>query len=140
MYISPIQEVLMVIIGINDIDKVRAFMVKNGANEKEMTDAYHLALWVEGAPAGVKHEFLYEFNEDDYPALRVCDTCGCFMNDGYLLGDMAEHYCSRKCAVKSYIKDAKNYENKEISYEEAEKRLDHDLEYNNDYCFWTTWY
>ena len=140
MYISDIQERLTEIISQNDISDVRAFMVSNGANEHEMTDAYHLALWIEGAPAAVKCEFLDKFNEDDNPEMRICDTCGCFMIEGYLLGDMMEHYCSRKCAIESYIADALRFTNKKISYKEAERRLNHDLDYNSDDCFWTEWY
>ena len=129
----------MEIIGRNPFDRVLGFMLLHGANKKEMTDVYHLALWIEGAPTDVKDMFLETFNENDWPELRICDTCGCFMNEGYLLGGMMEHYCSRECAVKSYIKDALKFAYEEITYEEAERRLDHDLDFNADDCFWTEW-
>lgn len=138
MYISEIQETLMEIIKHHPIDRVFGFVVSYGAMRDEMTDAYHIALWLEGAPVAVKEEFLQRFNEEDWPEMRICDTCGSFMKEGYLLGDMAEHYCSRECAIKSYIADAKRFTGEGISREEAESRFEKDLETNED-CFWTEW-
>ncbi|MBR3467415.1 MAG: hypothetical protein IKH15_09375 [Bacteroidales bacterium] len=124
MYISPMQEKLMEIIGENPIDKVRDFMVMHGANRNEMTDAYHLALWIEGAPAPVKEEFIEKFNEDDWPTMRVCDFCGCFMDEGYLLD--TRYACSDACAIALFDGD-------EAALREAIGDGEGDF-------FWTQWY
>lgn len=134
MYISPMQEKLMEIISQNPIDKVRDFMVMHGANRNEMTDAYHLALWVEGAPVPVKEEFIEKFNEYDLPTLRVCDFCGCFMDEGYLLGGY-EHYCSKTCAIDSYIRDSKG----KMTREQAYHQLRRDIGDGSGDSFWTEW-
>lgn len=98
----------------------------NGANLQEMTDAFHLALWFEGAPKNVKQQFLDEFNEKE-DNLRVCSKCGCFMYEGYILGD--EYACSDECAVALYDGD--------------EPRLRADIEKSMnggpDDFFWTEW-
>jgi len=138
MYISEIQETLMEIIGNNVFIEVVDFVVSHGARRDEMVDAYHVALWLEGAPAEVKREFLYRFDEEDWPEIRICDTCGSFMKEGYLLGDMAEHYCSEDCAIQSYIADAVRFTGETISRKRAEGRFKNDLK-NNEDCFWTEW-
>ena len=84
------------------------------------------------APADVKHDFMYIA----YPYadnLRVCDTCGKFITEGYVLaGDYA---CSEKCAVGLYKGD--------YSEEKRLEMLHNDLQYDeeNDVgdCYWTEW-
>ena len=99
-YISSIQEKLMEIIKDSPINLISDFLVSNGADRNEMTDAYHMALWIEGAPKSVKHDFLDGFNEEDCPPMRICDNCGCFMDEGYLLD--TQYACSDKCAIALY--------------------------------------
>lgn len=122
------QESLVEIIENNPIDRVYGFVVSHGANRDEMTDAYHMALWIEGAPADVKQEFLDKFNEEDWPSLRICDNCGCFMDEGYLLD--TRYACSDKCAIALYDGNEEQLrEDIRLSVEEDE----------GDF-FWTQWY
>ena len=60
------------------------------------------------ASGSVKREFLNLFermNNSVYDelGLRVCDSCGNFMNEGYYLG--GKYACSETCGVYIYMKD-----------------------------------
>ena len=109
-----------------NFERALGLALYNGARLSEMTDAYHLALWFEGAPVNVKWEFLREFNEDK-DDLRVCSHCGRFMCEGYLLDCL--YACSDECAIALYDGDEKQLrEDIRLSLEEDE----------GDY-FWTEW-
>lgn len=114
----------MEIINAHPLDAVREFMVGHGANPAEMADAYHLALWIEGAPGGVKYDFLNEFNSMDWPSLRICDNCGAFMDEGYLLD--TQYACSDACAIALFDGD--------------EKLLRETIGDGSGDFFWTQWY
>lgn len=124
MYISPIQEKLTEIVRNNNFQDVLDFLVENGANRHEITDAYHAALWIEGAPVIVKIGFLDKFNEEDDPCLRVCDHCGVFMDEGYLLD--IQYACSDACAIALFDGD--------------EKLLRETIGDGSGDFFWTQWY
>lgn len=109
-----------------NFERALGLALYNGARLSEMTDAYHLALWFEGAPENVKWEFLDSFNEENNN-LRVCSHCGKFMFEGYLLD--YQYACSDECAI--------------ALYGGYEKRLREDIrmsveEDEGDY-FWTEW-
>ena len=99
----------------------------NGARPDEMTDAYHLALWFEGAPRSVKEEFVDSFVLDHADNLRVCTHCGRFMTEGYLLE--TQYACSDECAIALYEGD------------EAQLREDirASVEEEDGDFFWTEW-
>lgn len=99
----------------------------SGARLAEMTDAYHLALWFEGAPIDVKRAFLDQFVLDDNDDLRVCDNCGCFMCEGYMLDCL--YACCDGCAIDLYNGDEKQLR------EDIRKSVDED---DGNY-FWTEW-
>lgn len=143
MYISEIQKRLMNIIGKKGsaiYNRAYGLALYRGANPDEMTDAYHLALWFEGAPERAKSELL-SLAENcgfaDY-GLRICDICGKFMTEGYILGGDYDYACSRECAIRLYQLVSKGVEI--ISEETAAALLDRDLEENNEDYFWTEWY
>lgn len=130
MYISEIQKRLMDSIGREGYatyNRALGLALYKGANPKEMKDAYHLALWFEGAPDDVKQTFLDEFNEKNND-LRMCDNCGQFMAEGYLI-DGHLHACSKECALKV------SGESEEEFDEDVRKSVDED---NGD-TFWTEW-
>lgn len=124
--ISTIQEKLVEIISDNPIDFVRDFMVARGANREKdaIEDELQLAKWIEGAPINVKNEFLDEFNENDYPSLRVCSNCGCFMDEGYMLD--CQYACSDACGI--------------ALYKGNEKQMREDIGDGSGDYFWTQWY
>lgn len=147
-YISKIQKRLSALVNDIGLERAKNFAVSHGASELEMTDAYHLALWVEGAPKTVKKAFLDLWEDCCNPrhledtGLRICDSCGKFMTEGYILGDGLTYACSRDCAVKSLMDemwdaDSPGYK---VSREQAEKALDYNLEFSSDDFFWTEWY
>lgn len=53
---------------------------------------------------------------------RVCDGCGCHMDEGYVIGDGELHYC-QECLDKLYTK------------EEWEAMCEEDEDAN----YWTSW-
>jgi hypothetical protein len=109
----------------------------NGANPEEVADSYHLALWFEGAEAGVKNQLLSIFDSSYCDVgLRVCDACGKFMTEGYLLFGLDHYACSRECAIKVFQWNGLGL----ITPGEAEKRLDRALEEEENDNFWTEWY
>jgi hypothetical protein len=123
--ITEIQQRLMDSIGPKGgalFNRALGLALYNGANPKEMTDPYHLALWFEGAHPDIKREFLDAFNElnDD---LRVCDNCGRFMCEGYLLD--TRYACSDECAIALYEGD--------------EAQLREDIGDGDGDYFWTEW-
>lgn len=140
MYISEIQQALIDIVYNNHFSEVCDFMCAHGANRHELTDERHAAYWIEGAPVKVKEMFLERFNDEDWPEIRICDTCGVFMKEGYLLGDFQEHYCSEECAIKSYMHTSEDGSGEgDVSRIEAAELFRRDLEENSDDCFWTEW-
>lgn len=127
MYISEIQQRLMNAVGVcGNYNGVLALAVENGANTKEMKDPYHLALWFEGAPASVKHKLLDLFDIEGIieHGLRICDDCGKFFTEGYILDDCSHYSCSRGCAMRYYG---------------SGKELDKMLNDYPDENFWTEW-
>lgn len=139
MYISEIQKRLMNLIDKHQTTYNRAYglALYNGANPEEMTDSYHLALWFEGANADVKNAFLSIFdNTYTDTGLRICDVCGKFITEGYLLFGLDDYACSRECAIKIF---QWNGLDASLSPDEAEKRLDRALEEEDDDNFWTEW-
>lgn len=135
----------MLSIGTHRFEDVVDFVCEHGANRREMTDAYHVALWLEGAPAAVKHAYFNLADGVDTcwldEGLRICDKCGKFMTEGYILGEF-EYYCSDECAIQSYIDEVYNADSPDgkITHEQAETMLHYDLESNPDDNFWTEWY
>lgn len=114
--------------------------VENGASPKEMTDTYHLALWFEGAPAKVKLALCKLFDEGHIyeHGLRICNHCGRFMTEGYILG--VGYACSYEHAA-ILIKGNTSKDGCDIPTEaEAEALLDAVLEDYPDDNFWTEWY
>ena len=108
MYISEIQERIMRCVNQIRFDCAKGYVLMHGANDKEMKDAYHVALWLEGAGKDVKLGFIKLWGEmapDRYQdsGLRVCSHCGQFMIKGYVLGD--EYACSEPCAVELFRAD-----------------------------------
>ena len=143
MYISEIQKRLMNLIDKHQTihDRAYGLALYNGANPKEMTDSYHLALWFEGAAWNVKNELLGLYEGLGDTGLRICDACGKFMTEGYLLHGLDDYACSRECAIKIFQWDGINGLTAiHLSPEEAEKRLDRALEEDEDDNFWTEWY
>lgn len=139
MYISETQQRLINIISHTVFDRALGFVLLHGANRREMSDAYHIALWMEGAPAGVKREFLDTFDEAAEGGLRVCSTCGQWMTEGYYLaGDYA---CSDECAIRNYI-ETSTYHTIETE-EEAREVFERDLRIDEEAClgevYWTQW-
>lgn len=58
--------------------------------------------------------------------LRVCDTCGHLMIEGYILYDGDEYYCSNECMLEQYTEEEK---------EEILKEADTD----EGTSYWTEW-
>jgi hypothetical protein len=130
MFISEIQLRLMDSIGREGYPKYNRALglaLYRGANPDEMTDAYHLALWFEGADYSVKREFLDAFNERNND-LRVCDHCGVFMTEGYLINGH-NHACSKRCALQIWGETEK-------SFDEAVRAS---VEDDAGETFWTEW-
>lgn len=111
-----------------------------GAQPDEMTNSYHLALWFEGAPEKIKSMLLnlVESNKWEDLGLHICDVCGKFMTEGYILSGDFSYACSRECAIRLYQLVSKGVEI--ISEETAAALLDRDLEENDEDYFWTEWY
>jgi len=91
MYINEIQKRLMNIIGKKGTaiyNRAYGLALYGGAQPDEMTNSYHLALWFEGAPQKIKSMLLnlVESNKWEDLGLRICDVCGKFMTEGYILG------------------------------------------------------
>ena len=85
-----------------------------------------------------KTEFVDTFFEGVMDNLRICDTCGDWMIEGYVLGD--EYACSRECAIKNYMDTT---EIGAVTREEAIKTFEHDLElddaHNLGEVYYTDW-
>jgi hypothetical protein len=60
--------------------------------------------------------------------LRKCDKCGCGMNEGYVVYNGEEHYCTEECLNKVYTKEQWTE-----MYEESEENGGSDN-------YWTEWY
>ena len=91
------------------------------------------------ADKDVKKEFLElveEMNPTTYDdmGIRVCDTCGKFMTEGYYLA--GEYACSEECAVKNYMEDG-------LDESTAKDMFQHDLDEDEETCagevYWTEW-
>lgn len=59
---------------------------------------------------------------------RKCDKCGCGMNEGYVVYNGDEHYCTEECLNKVYTKEQWTK-----MYEESEENGGSDN-------YWTEWY
>ena len=59
---------------------------------------------------------------------RKCDKCGCGMNEGYVVYNGEEHYCSEECLNKVYTAEQWTK-----MYEESEEEGGSDN-------YWTEWY
>lgn len=87
-----------------------------------------------------KRLFVETFFEDDseFP-LRICDTCGNWMIEGYYLA--GEYACCDECAIQNYM-DTSIY-HPSPSREEAERLFMQDLELDEKNClgevYWTDW-
>lgn len=139
MYTNEIQKRMMNLIDKNRLYHNRAYglALYKGADPEDINDTYHLALWFEGAEPEVKTRFLAIF-DDSYgdTGLRICDVCGKFITEGYMLFGLDNYACSRECAIKIF---QWNGLDTPFSPEEAEKRLDRALEEQEDDNFWTEW-
>lgn len=109
--------------------KMLGFCLFNGADYGLIQDKEDILTYlVHYATKEVKRQFMDEFCQNwADTGLRVCDKCGHFMKEGYLLGD--EYACSYECAVGLY----------DMPEKEAIKQLDKDLAENEDDCYWTEW-
>ena len=119
-----IKEKVLQIIAANPISVVIKFATDNGASPGDVENEDRLAVWIMKAPANVKYDFLNAFNDWDDPSLRICDNCGDFMDEGYLLD--VRYACSDKCAIDLYDGD--------------EKQLREDIGDGSGDFFWTQWY
>ena len=136
MYISEIQRRIMQAVESKPKDLIMHFVCENGADENEMSDTYHIALWLEGAPKDVKEKFIDLANcLDDDCRLRVCSECGKFMTEGYLLCDGDWYACSEQCAVRlcQYRLGV------DLTPEEAKRNLNYALDHDPEGNFWTEW-
>ena len=119
-----------------------ALAAKNGANPDELYDRFRLAFWFEAAPVQVKRELLdlyYERNPNADAHLRICDNCGKFMPDGYILFGGDTYACTESCAVQLYQKNYRERYGMNQAPAEARRDLNFDLEHYPDDNFWTEW-
>lgn len=115
------------------------FALMHGAHLGELRDKADFAVWLTKQPKETKNEFLDIFADDDECGLRVCDTCGKFMTEGYYLA--GEYACDRECAVKNYMSSSYNHsENGVVSREQAESYLDLDLKLDEEQCLGNVYY
>lgn len=64
----------------------------------------------------------------DIDSVRVCDICGCLMEEGYLEEDSLQYSCSKRC-----LKKRNNWSEKE--FKDWEKNWS-----DSDSLYWTEWY
>lgn len=82
------------------------------------------------------------FEDDDDFNLKLCDTCGEWMLEGYYLaGDYA---CCEDCAIQNYMNSSYNHsDDGKVTREKAEelfrKDLDLDEQYNLGQVYYTDW-
>ena len=141
MYISEVQKRLMNIITDENRDAVIELAVKNGANKNELSDAYHIALWFEGAPKKVKEsllDFYFEDHRYGEVGLRICSHCGKYMTEGYIFGDYS-YACDEPCAIELYREDYRKRTGLNQAPADARRDFDYDLEKYPDENFWTDW-
>lgn len=140
MYISEIQRRILNAVESKPHELVLHFVCDNGANRNEMTDNYHIALWLEGAPVTVKNKFI-DLASGLFGdcGLRVCSKCGRFMKEGYLLHGCDLYACTESCAIQLYQEDYRERYGMNQSPAEARRDLVYDLEHYPDDNFWTEW-
>lgn len=94
------------------------------------------------ADKSIKEEFVETFFGGVMDNLRICDTCGDWMIEGYVLAD--EYACSRECAILNYMGTSFGHsDDGNVSREEAVRLFEKDLELNEKNClgdvYWTDW-
>lgn len=101
-----------------------------------------LTMQLMSADKNTKTEFVDTFFDGVMDNLRICDTCGDWMIEGYVLGD--EYACSRECAILNYMGTSFNHsDDGNVSREEAIRLFDKDLELDNAHdlgeVYYTDW-
>ncbi len=126
---NKIEQRVFNIIESNPFPKMLGFFLFNDADHGLIFDYEDILTYlVHYATKEVKRAFMDEFCPDwADTGLRVCDNCGHFMTEGYILGE--EYACSDECAIKLY----------DLPEDEAKKQFEQDLSENDDDCYWTEW-
>ena len=111
---------------------------RNVADDKELVD--WLVTYLIDTDKSEKQHFVETFFEDDDEFnLRICDTCGSWMIEGYYLA--GEYACCDECAIQNYM-DTSIY-HPSPSREESERLFKQDLELDEKNClgevYWTDW-
>jgi hypothetical protein len=118
--------------------KYYAEIVKNLDDVWNENDEYEC--WIEDGqlmcePANTEQEYdaiIETFREyviaNGVKYSRKCDKCGCGMNEGYVVYNGEEHYCSEECLNKVYTAEQWTK-----MYEESEEEGGSDN-------YWTEWY
>ena len=130
---KTIEERIRVAVVKTPIEELAGFCALNFTfvcdESRRLDHSYWVDLLVEKLDTSDKKgrlNFMNKFWPDD---LRVCDYCGEFMTEGYLIYN--EHTCSRECAIKLYEADGQ-------SEEDFDADLSHCDEDDSE-VFWTDW-
>lgn len=95
---------------------------------------------VENANVAVMRDFVETFfGDDDEFSLKICDTCGNWMLEGYYLA--GEYACCEECAILNYMNESYNHSsNGKVSREKATELFHRDLDLDEKNCLGEVYY